>query len=1088
VTITSIEEMKNISHDLVSYTQQCNPYIEDTTNGTITHQNCTTVPVPYISWYPDYKPAKMFLINGKSSTQKTETINIGKGETKRFRVCVKVPFGSSGKFDIGVYDTNDQTLTLLDPWWNSTWRTNTPVYLNETTGYARTDYPLTFTLSGGRVDGTRCTEEMRFLQNISGSDVEITKLETVSNTSTSCTMLINVNITANWNTTQHGIFGWFYYDNEVSTDPGYTANDTIAVNKTGAVTLIDDGFQMLTTNAAYVHPFERTSQKTWETTFNLTSVDGKAGSSGIFQIFNDSVVLGAAIASWTDYVKFDCIFDANDAKYYGCRRWLVGGGSEWTQSDNTWGAGVEQLTVGVGKKIVIKITGNATAWRLESWNSTGVFFNTTSERSAVKHVASDDKWVYGAGFNTGATRNTLNYTHIALDPPETGLGAESTLEEVITITIHNPTDAQHFVNNTVLFNFTVVSTKRTTINTTISLNGTLYTYANVTNSTPYSLYINVSRGRQVFDVLANTTNKSVSCYTIYDNVTNTSYTTPVYEATNQTFNISITSPFTISNAQLIWNSTQYAATQQNSTSWYRVLALPVVSVNNTNVTWYWNYTVGAPAPYQNTSASYVQKVLWAYVTNTTSKDKSSYHEGETMTFYTYFKNLTATNANLNVRVTFNGTVYNATYHNYSQGNYIYKSIITAPRVPSDNYTHNFTHNITISAVGASRDLNMSANVTIRKLMLDNCTAYSTQFLKLVTYDEETNTQLSNIDYDVYITWWKDVSVVVRNYSLSATNITNATFCVSPAFANFTVNMTASYQDNLELYSVRSWYYVDEPMSNTSKTQRIYLLNATNDYYVGIGVTDAYGVEEEGILVKMQRFFYGGGVWREVQVGLTDQTGASSVYLVQYDVPYRFALYRGQTRIRTYTERTISSSPLSLKTAAETVTTYNYWFGVRVDCSFDNSTKILTCAVSDPTSAVSGWRLRVYEQGLVDPEVYCDNVLSGVSGTLTCDVSSYNTTGIFWTVYMTIDGFDYRVVTDSAMISYPTATWGDTGALVAMMIVLMAGAIGMWNPAVGMVMVFSGVALGSWAGLFPISPPVLIALAAVVALMIYRMKA
>ena len=90
--------------------------------------------------------------------------------------------------------------------------------------------------------------------------------------------------------------------------------------------------------------------------------------------------------------------------------------------------------------------------------------------------------------------------------------------------------------------------------------------------------------------------------------------------------------------------------------------------------------------------------------------------------------------------------------------------------------------------------------------------------------------------------------------------------------------------------------------------------------------------------------------------------------------------------------------------------------------------------------------------------------------------------------MTIDGFDYRVVSGSEIISYPEVIWGETGALVAMMMVLMAAAIGMWNPAVGMLTIFAGVVLGSWSGIFPINPALIVAMGAVVALMIYRMKA
>ena len=63
-------------------------------------------------------------------------LTFGKSETKQFKFIIKVPMGSTGKFDVLAGDT------ILDPWWDTTYDYRTPIENNYTTDWITTNITL----------------------------------------------------------------------------------------------------------------------------------------------------------------------------------------------------------------------------------------------------------------------------------------------------------------------------------------------------------------------------------------------------------------------------------------------------------------------------------------------------------------------------------------------------------------------------------------------------------------------------------------------------------------------------------------------------------------------------------------------------------------------------------------------------------------------------------------------------------------------------------------------------------------------------------------------------------------------------------
>jgi len=113
-------------------------------NATGLYEN-VTYNETYISAYTeetrhkwDWKPMKMFLIDGKSTQPKSDSITIGKGETKTFMYEVEKKAELNAqpiKFDIVVDGTDalgNAFMEVLDPWWNSSWTRKAPLQINNT--------------------------------------------------------------------------------------------------------------------------------------------------------------------------------------------------------------------------------------------------------------------------------------------------------------------------------------------------------------------------------------------------------------------------------------------------------------------------------------------------------------------------------------------------------------------------------------------------------------------------------------------------------------------------------------------------------------------------------------------------------------------------------------------------------------------------------------------------------------------------------------------------------------------------------------------------------------------------------------------
>ena len=135
-TKAELYEWKNISHTLIN--QNCTLNQTTLPNSTVVN-NTYCNPFSYESWFDDWKPTKSFIFTQSNKQQLGTSINIGKGETKLFRLIYETPigltsqgWGSFGK--VAIVNTEGSNSDEYHPWFNSTFERRQNITVNNTLG------------------------------------------------------------------------------------------------------------------------------------------------------------------------------------------------------------------------------------------------------------------------------------------------------------------------------------------------------------------------------------------------------------------------------------------------------------------------------------------------------------------------------------------------------------------------------------------------------------------------------------------------------------------------------------------------------------------------------------------------------------------------------------------------------------------------------------------------------------------------------------------------------------------------------------------------------------------------------------------
>lgn len=172
------------------------------------------------------------------------------------------------------------------------------------------------------------------------------------------------------------------------------------------------------------------------------------------------------------------------------------------------------------------------------------------------------------------------------------------------------------------------------------------------------------------------------------------------------------------------------------------------------------------------------------------------------------------------------------------------------------------------------------------IFVDDCSVFTTKFLELDFRDEQTNVEI-NASISYLFTY--GIGTYTNTYNNSVASTGNATFCFTPAYANFTTDILLEYTS--AGYTPRNYVVNSMTADNSTNYVTLYLLSTANGTLVTFHVVDSADNDLQNILIETYRYDIGTNTDILVDTETTDPVGNAVLDLQANDQLYSFKFYR-----------------------------------------------------------------------------------------------------------------------------------------------------------------------------------------------------
>lgn len=749
--------------------------------------------------------------------------------------------------------------------------------------------------------------------------------------------------------------------------------------------------------------------------------------------------------------------------------------------------------------------------RMKAWYNNTLFVDESTARANNYYI----KITHGFISASKSGVDLMIVRRGAWPAPTYSFGARTMVTNFYSLPISYPANSTYLVssiNGTFLFTSAYPTANCTRWLDNIVQNSSIVgnnsvTIDNLTVTTPKSYNYSVSCTNST-DAISSSQYFTTSNY----NITSTTYASSAYELTyaNHSTAITVAAGFSLSGATLWWNASSYAGTCAAGTCSASLL-VPLIPANNTNVTFNWVYSLVYPntTVFTVNGSAYNQSLYYSVYgpalttdaiylleyqnsTATISATAQSALPTLTATFSLYYSNGTLQASYSSASPSWAGsTVTWSSSQNLGQANL---SV-------TENRTWASTLNVSYGSVQRIMTLT-NATVNVSRLVLTNCSTASvsqTSALQMFLVDEDSSAYIYNGTIDANFDVWTAYSTgsVTRNYpfTFALTGTTNQSVCIFPTWASFSANMSAQY--SAPGYSTRTYYLSSAALSNASTTLNLYLGNSSLSGQTVIYVKDTNGAKVTGAVVKVQRYFFALAAYQTVTMVTTDEMDGKGVtYLETNTVYYRFVIEQGGVVVTTVASApivcttgscppyviTLTMNPQALPDYVQQIGTLTY------GCVWTNATSTLICSTNDGSGLAANTTLSVVKFGTLTNTQECWSQCATTACTFSCVIA--NTTGYryFYSLNMKTSNGNWLLLSQGYIDEMSGLfSWGLTGLLLALFMVLVFFAMGNWNPTAALVMSFCGIVAGFVLGMLPVSVGSLIGLGCVIAILAYRSR-
>lgn len=761
---------------------------------------------------------------------------------------------------------------------------------------------------------------------------------------------------------------------------------------------------------------------------------------------------------------------------------------------------ISDAIVGLGAFHMLTISQNAT--HINFWVN-GTFINAVAS-TATYSCPFDHNFGFGSGAyyegdidEAGFWNRTLSDAEVTqLYNGGTGITYTDTFNTAPTVTLNSPANLNYTTSPTTI-NFNCSAEDNTQVdNVTLWIDGEMnFTQADgVDNFTELYHGITFTEGDYNWTCTARD-NQSLQ------GTTDTRYFT--IDATAPNLNItyppsSIADGFVTSSSKLVDLNWTISDTHLGSCWYYNNSAATNVSVtcgeNATLLVDYGTYThyvyandtlgnVGSD--FQTTTYSYILlQNSESYNTSTTENTIENFVINVSYNTSIY----TLSTASLH----YNGTKYSSTSTPSGTNTLFSKSLIIPPTNISKNVTFLWEFSLT-NASGTSK-FNSTANYqyinTINASLLND--PYPVNYINFTTYDQDTLNQLQatfamTLDYGI--------SSFIKTLSFENTTVGGSSwsFGFSPNTTTFLVKgdlefAATKYVTNL--YTLPSQY-----LTSTTTNINIYLLNSTKSTSFVVLVRDNSYTSVVGAVVHIQRYYPGTDTWTTTEILTTNADGKGIGHFVAEDVNYRFLVYVDDVLELTSTPTKVfcEASPCTITLTLPEDVVFNQFENVsNLDYSltYTKATYTFTYSYVDSDSTAAGGRLLVNRVNYGNATIteICDETNSGGTAVLTCDIST-GTNGTYYAYAYNVRTGGTNLV--GSLIIQKTrdivSSVGIDGLIWTAFLIMGIVMVGLFNPAIAIVLTIASVIFVSILGLASIPAISLSAIIIIGVILLWGMK-
>jgi len=344
---------------------------------------------------------------------------------------------------------------------------------------------------------------------------------------------------------------------------------------------------------------------------------------------------------------------------------------------------------------------------------------------------------------------------------------------------------------------------------------------------------------------------------------------------------------------------------------------------------------------------------------------------------------------------YNGTSYAGTITNPAGDNYTVSYNLAIPTVSADtNYT--FYWNIILED-GQSYN-HTHHNQTVQNLDIDDCSANTYVIINFTHRDETTQALISSnntikLDVDIYPI---GSSSPIMEYNNTYGNTSSAAFCLADDLSttSYTMDVQAVYDSNVHAYE--HYHIQNLSLINASLGTKInlYDLKDSNSQEFQITYKDETFLPVSNALIQIQRKYVSEGVFKTVEIPITDSSGQTIGHFVESDEIYTITVTKyGKTLATFENVRAVCQNPtletceINLNSFGTSLSLDDLTTGddVTFTLSYNETSKIVSTAFTIPSGTASTMLLNVTLFDNIGKTQVCSDSLTSSAGTLSCTI-------------------------------------------------------------------------------------------------------